>query len=42
MQALAKRVAARSGAVAVDTVVTTVVAGERGPRNQQKRKHRRK
>ena len=42
MQALAKRVAARSGAVASDAVVAPVVTGERGPRNQPKRKHRRK
>ena len=43
MQALAKRVAARNGAVATD--VTTEVATksvERGPRNQPKRKNRRK
>lgn len=43
MQALAKRVAARSGAaVATPEVATEVKAVERGPRNQPKRKHRRK
>ena len=39
MQALAKRVNARGGAVAATPVATTTVK-ERGPRNQPKRKHR--
>ena len=43
MQALAKRVAARSGAVASETPVAVSASSvERGPRNQPKRKHRRK
>jgi len=43
MQALAKRVASRNGAAPADVVaqVETKIA-ERGPRNQPKRKHRRK
>lgn len=43
MQALAKRVAARSGAVTTQSEVNAAVKSvERGPRNQPKRKHRRK
>jgi len=43
MQALAKRVAARSGAVTIESEVnTTVKSVDRGPRNQPKRKNRRK
>ena len=43
MQALAKRVAARSGAVTTQSEVNAAVKSvERGPRNQPKRKNRRK
>jgi preprotein translocase subunit SecF len=43
MQALAKRVAARSGAVVTESEVNAAVKSvERGPRNQPKRKNRRK
>jgi preprotein translocase subunit SecF len=43
MQALAKRVAARSGApVATSEIAVEAKSVERGPRNQPKRKHRRK
>ena len=43
MQALAKRVAARSGAVTTESEVNAAVKSvERGPRNQPKRKNRRK
>ena len=42
MQALAKRVAARSAGAAIESVVAENLNIARGPRNQPKRKNRRK